>query len=1059
MRPAGKTRPRTGTIFFGPRRTAADPLLVKHRFFTPLTLAASALALGSVLALASAPAAAQQTGSAAGQATSGQTKAAPATPPSTGPTLNPVPQAPAQAPAGSPPPTQAPAQAPTTPAPGTGPTLNSVPVAPTAPTPPTQTQQALPDQANRIAGIECHGNHRVPCETIKTKIGSTPGEIFDPAQINRDFMNLWNSGFFDDIRIERQNTPEGIILHVYVTEKPLVRRITYKGLKSITESDVLDRYKARNVQLSIDSPFDPVVEKHAEDAIKELLQEHGRQYATVKAVVTALPPSSVELTFNVDEGPKVEVGNINFVGNHVLSANTLRNSMTELHPVGIPHSLIFENLFPKTYDQAKLSQDLESIRSAYQDRGYFEALVEDPTLKLRSTRSHRILFWGGSPGREVDITIPLVEGAKYRIGTVTFINNRFIVNRNVLLQEFGIKPGDIVDLTKMRKGIQNLTKLYGRFGYINFVANPNFTPDETRKIVNVTLDMEEGKPFFVRRIEFSGNTTTRDKVIRRALLIGEGERFNNEAWENSLLRLNQLGYFDELKPEDATITQDTTGPEGHVDIDLHVKEKGKNTIGLNGGVSGIAGSFLGLNYTTNNFLGLGETLSLSGQYGSLQQNVTFGFTEPYLYDRPLQLAFTVYTNDFHYDQAREASILTGENLVPYFSALGANNLLNYAQNSKGFTIGASYPRRRKFTRVGITYGYDISNIQPFTSAATLLFNSVAYQGFSGPSSLTGITTSRIVPSLTINTVNAVDQPTAGKELDLSFEATGLGGNVKLWEPSATFRYFHRSPVFSRNVIGFRLMGSIVKGYDGQAPPTFDRFYSGGEDSIRGFDIMAVTPIALIPTETTTDLLDPQNPNQPLTLTVPSPTPGNPAGTSSITFPIKIPVYQFATPGGDTLGVANFEYRIPLVGPVTLALFTDVGVDMVTQSSQLQVNNSIINQLQGDFNRHFSSTIPLAPGTNGQVRMSVGPELQVMMPVIHAPFRLYFADNPMHVDTVIYPPTLFTQADFERSIPAAFQTDALVQQSVQFTMHQLEIAPGTPFKEAPHVLRFTISRTF
>ena len=927
-------------------------------------------------------------------------------------------------------------------------------------TPPARQNPAT--SPNVIAAIECHGNHRIPCQTIRTRILSKPGSIYDPNQINRDFNSLWNLNAFDDITFSTQRTPQGIILHITVTEKPLIRDIKYNGLKSITESDVLDRYKARGVHLERDSPYDPTVEKHAEVAIKELLAEHGRQYATVKAVLNVLPPSSVNLTFNVDEGPKVQVGNLTFTGNKVLSSGTLRGAMKQLHPIGIPYSLIFESLFSRTYDATKLSQDLEGIRGAYQDRGYFEALVEDPTLKLRTTQSRRILFWGGNQGRKVDINIGLVEGQKFRVGKINFINNTFITDDHALSQILGLKTGDVMNVSKLRKGLENLHKFYGQYGYINFVASPDPEPDDKAHVVNITMDMQEGKPFYVRRIEFSGNTTTRDKVIRRELLLDEGARFNSVAWDNSILRLNQLGYFDTLSPDDATVTQDTSGPEGEVDLNLHVREKGKNSIGLTGGVSGIAGSFLGMNYSTNNFLGLGETLSVDTQYGALTRNVTFGFTEPYFHDRPIQLGFTAYLNDFHYDQAKQASILYGQNLDSYFASLGSSNLLNYAQNSHGFTLNTSYPKRRSFTRYGLTYRWDNSSVQPFTQAATLLFNSVSFNGVSGPNSLNGIITSELIPSFTINTVDNPTFPTHGRSLSLSVGLAGLGGNVRLYQPSGEIDYYHPAPIFKSNVLAFRFLGSYVGGWGGGVPPNFDRYYTGGEDTIRGFDIMAVTPIALIPTVTTTTLLDPLNPGQPLQINVPNPTPGNPGGTIPETFTVRIPSYQFSTPGGDTEAIGNFEYRIPITQgsiPVSVSFFTDAGIDMITQRNNLRVNNQVLNTLQTDFGRPFSAKIPLAAGTNSQIRLSTGIEIEATLPVIHAPVRLYYAINPGRVDTIIRPQQLFTQADFERGIPAAFLNDANVQRSLLFTMHQLQLGPGTPFKEAPHVLRFTIGRTF
>src|SRR4029077_17977497 len=190
-----------------------------------------------------------------------------------------------------------------------------------------------------------------------------------------------------------------------------------------------------------------------------------------------------------------------------------------------------------------------------------------------------------------------------------------------------------------------------QFGYIDFTSQPLFEIDDAKKVVGLTMEFDQEKQFRVRRIEFSGNTTTRDKVIRRQLLIDEGQVFNDHYWELSLLRINQLDYFDTIKPENAELKRNTK--EGTVDINLKVHEKGKQSISFTGGVSGLAGSFIGLTYQTNNFLGLGETLTVTANVGDRQRNILFGFTEPYLFDRPISTGFTVFASRFDYNQQRE----------------------------------------------------------------------------------------------------------------------------------------------------------------------------------------------------------------------------------------------------------------------------------------------------------------------------------------------------------------------------------------------------------------------
>ena len=372
---------------------------------------------------------------------------------------------------------------------------------------------------------------------------------------------------------------------------------------------------------------------------------------------------------------------------------------------------------------------------------------------------------------------------------------------------FGMSKGDVFSTAKLRKGLENMRKLYGDFGFIDFVAEPSFDPMPDSGNMDMSLSVDEGHQFFVRRIDFSGNLTTRDKIIRRQLLIDEGQIFNNRLWELSILRLNQLGYFEPLKAEDAAdIKRDTK--TNTVDITLKVKERGKNSIQLNGGVSGIAGSFIGASYSTNNFLGLGETLGLSSQIGTRLDSVQFSFTEPYFLDHAVQTGFTLYVQRYNYNQAQQASILAGTNLISYYNALGTQNLLNYVQNGYGGTIFASYPLKRSFARVGLTYGYNISNVRPITTAANNYFTYIDFEGVGGPNQLSGIRTSTITPSYTYNSINNPINPTAGRELFFSagYSGTELGGNVNTIQPTLDAKYFHPG-LKKGHVIGLQSFGA------------------------------------------------------------------------------------------------------------------------------------------------------------------------------------------------------------------------------------------------------------
>ncbi|HZR30864.1 MAG TPA: outer membrane protein assembly factor BamA [Terriglobales bacterium] len=907
-------------------------------------------------------------------------------------------------------------------------------------------------QKDVIVDIIPHGNRRIPAETVKAHIFTRAGDVYDPAALERDFNSLWNTGYFDDLRFEREQTPKGWVIHVYVKEKPTIREINYVGLNAVSQSDVLDRFKERKVGLTVESQYDPTKVKKAEVTVKELLAEHGHQFATVRTEVRPIPPAAVAVTFVVKEGPKVKVGRIRFEGNKKLKARDLRRAMKNLKPIGIPHSIVLESVFAKTYDASKLSEDTERVRDAYQQKGYFKALIQDPKTQIHDTHSRfRIPLVQHGTGKAVDITIPVEEGDRYRLGTITFKNNKAVRNIQALRGLFPMKDGDIFNVSLVRKGIENLRKAYGEMGYINFTAVPDTKIDEDKKQINLDIDIDEGKPFYVRRIEFQGNTTTRDKVIRRELAIEEGQVYNTRYWELSLLRLNQLNYFEQLKPEDAT-ERKLNEQEGTVDLTLKVKEKGKNSIQLTGGVSGLEGSFIGLSYTTNNFLGLGETLQLQASVGNLMRSLLFGFTEPYMFDRPLETGFTVYNNRINYNQARQEQVLFGQRLNLPQQVL--NTLQNFTQNSTGFTVSASYPLHRSFKRVGITYQFDKSSINTFSDASTNLFEFLAFRGIAGPSALNGIITSRITPSFSFSTINNPMRPHTGQSFFAAVDFAGLGGTVRSIRPIVQYKRF--VPVnHDRNTIGFNVLGSFISGYAGLVAPPQSRFYMGGDNDLRGFDIRSISPVTFLPDRGNITLTNPDG----------TPVPRDPSNPRAGSITIPIPVDRIVFPGGDTNIVGNVEYRIPIVGPVTLAPFADVGFDGIARTSQLRINSgqlADINNTQfgcpalnaafnciGGQKLKFPANLSPVSGTNFIPRVSTGLELQVIMPIVNAPFRIYWAYNPLRLDTFTGSPTPITRSMF----PPGGAGDFTFQQATSL------FSPAYILREPRKTFRFTVSTTF
>ncbi|MEJ2006924.1 MAG: outer membrane protein assembly factor BamA [Acidobacteriota bacterium] len=863
-----------------------------------------------------------------------------------------------------------------------------------------------------IEAIEFRGNRRVPSSVLQGQIFSHPGDVYNINALERDFMALWNSGYFDDIRLEVEDGKTGKIVIFFVREKKLVQAITYKGLSSITQSDVMEAFQKQKVGLSIASQYDPVTVKRAEVVLKEMLAAHGRQFATIRHRTRNIPPNSVALTFIVTEGPKVKVGHIHFTGNTVFPNRTLVQAMKLSRPVGLPPWFYW---FHKTYDHDKVMYDLEKVRELYQDRGYFFALPEEPKVKMRNT-AHRwpFFFWSWGHGKAVDITIPMDQGNQYRLGKFNIRGNKLFKTKQ-LEPILGMKTGDVFDLSKMRKAIDNLTQLYGDFGYINFVATPDPEPNRKKRVINLTLDFDEGHQFFIHRIQFSGNTKTRDKVIRRELLVNEGEMFDTRLWKLSILRVNQLGFFQEVKKDDYKINQNAKNHT--VDIDVKLHEKGRNSIGFSGGISGIAGSFFGFNYSTNNFLGLGETLSVGAQTGQYEKMYSFGFTEPYVMDRPITTGFTVYKSDINFNQLEQTSIYSGISQTSLSSAFGATSFQNFAQNSTGFRAFASYPLKRHFARVGLTYSYSTSTLQTFSLASQEYFQALNFYNVTqGPNSLTGIRSSAIMPTYTYNTVGPnYLYPHYGKSLyaSLQFAGSVLGGNVNSITPTLEFKYYH--PInHRRNTLAFHALFTTVSGYGGRVPPPFSRYYMGGENDIRGFDIYSISPVAFFPTVATVCNRDAAG------NTIPALGPsGISTGTcgSSTSFPVNTVIF----PGGDTEWVTSFEYRIPIVGPVTLAPFIDAGMDFVWHTNELALRPGALSSITSAFPFFKAPThLELAKGTNFQPRSSAGIQLQVIVPHFNIPFRLYYGYNWVRLNETITPPGNPPDASYFPNVPTYLQ---------------------------------------
>jgi outer membrane protein insertion porin family len=637
-------------------------------------------------------------------------------------------------------------------------------------------------------------------------------------------------------------------------------------------------------------------------------------------------------------------------------------------------------------DREKLEFDLRHVDNYMRSKGYLQARHGEPRVESVGPRRTGFpilpLPFLSSVDEGLRVTVPIVEGRVYRIGEMKIEGNS-IFSEDTIRNVIGLNKGDIANGEKIGKALfENLKKYYGQQGFIEYTAEPTPTfkdnpqkPDEG--IVDFVITIEEGKQFSLRRLEFIGNTFTRDNVLRREVLLNEGDIYNQTAWEYSIIKLNQLGYFDPIdKEKDADFK--TSDEEATVDINLKVSERGRQQISFNGGLSGIGGSFFGLEYSTNNLLGRGEILSLNLSAGNRQKYLQFSFTEPYIKNRPITAGFSLfgYTQKFFGEGTFLSQNLEAQQGLSgsQFDFLNVNEENLFTRTSFGGSLFASAPlsefyRKRRFTqfsRVGASYQFSTSSVKdPAVNQGTTCGTGGNSTVSTNPQFIPvvycqpDIITSRGTVSFAYDTRNASVDPTSGRELSAQIAIAGLGGDVRTYQPTLSYTQFfpvRRKKSDHPEVFGFRIITGTVGSFATSAKvnnsnslafvdgvPIFERFFLGDEFSIRGYNVRSITPLAPLDTFITSkSVVVAENASgTPVQIQGVSASAANVGVFTGLTGANVAKVSSSFTPiGADTQVLGNFEYRIPVIGnTVGLAAFADIGSAFNLRSKKDQFFNS------------------------------------------------------------------------------------------------------------------------
>lgn len=655
-----------------------------------------------------------------------------------------------------------------------------------------------------VEKIDILGNERVTREAMLYYLTAREGSIYDEGALRRDFRVLWSTGFFSNIKIESEPGDKGRIVKITVEENPVVKDVTFKTGKKVKEDDIVNKLKEKDQHILPYSYYSPSKAQKVKGTIIALLAEKGLAGGEVDAEIARKGRNEVGLTFRVHEGARARVGEVTFTGATGLHRDALAGAMKN----NKKHDFLTWMVGKDTFKSNKLSDDVAAIKKKLQESGFMEATVGDPQV---SDIERQSIFF--KKQRMKTITIPVNAGERYRVGQVTVEGNKLMAAQGVkALIKF--KEGAWYSSKVREKAVEKIVELYRNYGHIYAQVIPVESLDPVRKRVGVVFNISEGEVAYLHRLEFKGNTFTKDKVMRREMLLREGDRFSLALFKDSLLRLRQLGLVDVDKEPD--VKPNVEDPS-RVEVVLGVKELQRNNLQFSAGYSGYEGTFIAGSYSTVNLLGTGESLDLMAQYGKRIRNYSIGFTEPYAFDLPVSLGFTLFDRYIYY---------------PYL----------FTQKSQGANFSVGF-RVKGFWRSNVTYGYE--NIEVGSTSAAqdaavgAYYNPYYYGGAYGYGKYYMGSLSTV---LYRSTVDSPLTPTNGSMYLVGFKVAGgpLGGEIKLIKPQFEWTFYR--PIVGRSVLGLHINYEFLKPLGGSGLPFWERFYLGGERSIRGYEIYTVGPL-------------------------------------------------------------------------------------------------------------------------------------------------------------------------------------------------------------------------
>lgn len=644
-----------------------------------------------------------------------------------------------------------------------------------------------------ITSIEFIGNETLAEETLRYYLDVAEGETLSSSRLDSNIKRLWDRDLVDDISAEAIPEEGGVRLVVRIEERPRVRTVEYEGLKRINRTDLDDRLASERIQVREGGPLNMGEIYRIKAVIEEMYAEKGYRFAQAEFDLEPVGEGERRVVFTIDEGDRVRIGDIRFEGNTVFRDLRLRWEMKNTKESGLITRLFKKDI----YSPASLSEDLDKVRDLYREAGYKNVVVGEPQIQVRAENPNAP---PDERKRRLVITIPVEEGNRWKFGDVRVEGND-IFPGDALVSVFKYRPGEWLRSDTVQEGVDAIKEVYNNSGYIQARVTSELV-EQTEEVADVVVHVREGEQYRVGRIEFEGNTRTKDKVLRREFRVQEGRVLSLGALKNSLYKIRQLGYF-ELNEEDPI--QFDFREDNKVNLEVQGREADRTELQFGAGFSEGIGFFGQLSLRTQNFLGRGERVGVSLQKGGLTEYYEASYFVPWFLDRPQSIGFQAFDRSFDFDlfeNRREVQESTGGSL------------------SYGRSLGL-------FQNLGVSYSYsDQSYIRRQTFEGETIESDFA------------LSISSLRPTYTYNSIDNRFEPRRGTKFQGSLEYAGgvLGGSESFVRPTLTFTHYRPITGYPfETVLGFNIEGGIIEPFGGRDLERFTLFRLGGDTSVRGFE--------------------------------------------------------------------------------------------------------------------------------------------------------------------------------------------------------------------------------